>query len=111
MTRDRIEIIKELIPYRFNIALPDEVFSLEVSYNKQHDFFTIALYKDNELVCASEPIVYGAPLWNDVYTSDKFPPLTIIPHDESGENNVVNWSNFGETVFLEIFDTGEEADE
>lgn len=106
MTRDRIEIVKELIPYRFNIALPDEIFSLEISYNQRYDFFVIALYKDNELICAAEPLVYGVPLWNDVYEAGKFPPLTIIPHDESGTNNTVTWENFNSTVFLEVFNDG-----
>lgn len=106
MRKDRILITKDLIPYSFNIMLAGELFNIEVSYNERHDFFTARLSKDNEVVCEGEPIVYGMPLFGDVYKAGKFPALDIIPIDESGEQNTVTFENFGETVFLTIDNIG-----
>lgn len=100
--RDRIIIKKELIPYGFNIALGKEKFNMRFAYNKQADLFTVSLYRDDDLLCDSEPIIYGTPLFKDVYQSGKFPVLKIVPLDESGNEQDVTWDNFGETVFLTI---------
>lgn len=102
MRRDRLLINKEMIPYTFNIPLGDELFHLEVSYNKTHDFFTIALSKDEEVICEGEPIVYGMPLFHDLYISGKYPALDIIPVDDSGEQDSVTFENLGATVFLTV---------
>lgn len=101
---ERIEITKELIPYQFNILLGSDVFDMEVNYNAEGDFFTITLYKNEELICANEPIVYGVPLFKDVYEAGKFPPIDIVPLDESGEKTEANWDNLNEVVFLCIDD-------
>lgn len=100
--RDRIIVKKELIPYGFNIALGKEKFNMRFAYNKQADLFTVSLYRDENLLCDSEPIIYGMPLFKDVYQSGKFPVLKIVPIDESGNEQEVTWENFGETVFLTI---------
>lgn len=100
--RDRIIVKKELIPYGFNIALGKEKFNLRFNYNKQADLFTISLHRDGHLLCNSEPIVYGVPLFKDVYATGNFPVLNIVPLDESGNETEVSWSNFGSTVFLTI---------
>lgn len=100
--KDRLIIEKDLIPYTFNILLADNWYQLEVKYNTYADLFTIGLYKDDECLCEGEPLVYGKPLFNDFYTRD-FPAITIIPVDEAGKNNTVTWDNFGETVFLAIY--------
>ena len=100
--RDRIIVKKELIPYGFNIALGKEKFNMRFAYNKQADLFTVSLYRDDDLLCDSEPIIYGMPLFKDVYQSGKFPVLKIVPLDESGNEQEVTWENFGETVFLTL---------
>ena len=100
--RDRIEINKELIPYTFDILLGGEMFNIRVDYNSYADMFTLTIYKDGELICAGEPVIYGVPLWGDVYEAGKYPAVDIIPLDESGEANAVTWDNFNETVFLVI---------
>lgn len=100
--RDRIIAKKELIPYGFNIALGKEKFNMRFAYNKQADLFTVSLYRDETLLCNSEPIIYGTPLFKDVYQSGMFPVLKIVPLDESGNEQEVTWENFGETVFLTI---------
>ena len=103
--KDRILIEKNLIPYRFSILLGDELFDLDVNYNRYADMFTVALYKGDELICAGEPIVYGVPLFKDVFMPN-YPAITIIPIDESGEANRVTKANLGDTVFLCIDDEG-----
>lgn len=108
MRKDRILITKENIPYNFNILLADELFNIEVSYNEKHDFFTVRLSKNDEVICASEPLVYGMPLFGDVYIAGKYPAIDIIPIDESGEQNSVTFENLGETVFLTVDNAGDE---
>lgn len=107
-TPDVLEIQKDLIPYSCNILLADELFELHFNYNATADLFTVDLYKDGELLCAGEPIVYGIPLWKDVYKADTFPALDITPLDPSGESNTVTYDNLGETVLLIIDNDGEE---
>ena len=109
-TPDILEISKELLPYSFEILLADELFELHINHNATADLFTVDLYKNGELVCAGEPIVYGIPLWKDVYKPGTFPALDIVPIDPSGESNAVTYDNLGETVLL-IIDNGGEAEE
>ena len=100
--RDRIIVKKDLIPYGFNIALGKEKFNLRFAYNAQADLFTVSLYRDGTLLCNAEPIIYGVPLFCDIYKNGVFPVLNIVPLDESGQQQEVTWENFGETVFLTI---------
>lgn len=97
-----IPINKELIPYTFEIALGNEIFEIGVNYNNHADLFTLALYKDGKEICAGEPIIYGQPLWKDVYRAQKHPAFMIVPYDESGQTEKVTYDNLGTTVFLHI---------
>lgn len=100
---DYIEINKALIPYSFDISLADEIFTIEVKYNRIGDFFTLALYKNDELICAGEKIVYGVPLWQNVFQQGKYPALDIIPKAENKEDvTAVTHANLNDTVFLFI---------
>lgn len=108
--KDTIEIKKSLIPYTFNILLAGEEFTIRVDYNKTADMFVLRLEKDGEVICAGEPIVYGVPLWKDVFLANKYPALTITPLDEAKEMNAVTYGNLNETVFL-IIDNGSDEDE
>lgn len=107
-TPDVIGIKKELLPYSCEIVLGGELFGLHFNYNATADLFTVDLYKGGKLICAGEPIVYGIPLWRDVYKAGSFPALDIIPLDLSGESNAVTFDNLGDTVLL-VIDNGEEA--
>lgn len=106
---DVLDITKDLLPYKCNILLAGEQFGLKFDYNATAELFTVDLYKDDELVCAGEPIVYGLPLWRDVYKAGLFPAVDIIPLDPSGESNAVTFDNLGETVLL-IIDNGSGED-
>lgn len=101
MRFEHLPIEKENIPYRFDIALPVELYTLEIRYNHIYDFFTIDLMKDDEVLVLGERIIYGVPLFEDVYDR-RFPAPTIIPLDESGNEQQVTFQNFGETVFLVV---------
>ena len=106
---DVLKINKDLLPYVCNILLAGEQFGLKFNYNATADLFTVDLYKDGELICAGEPIMYGIPLWHDVYKTDKFPALDIIPKDPSGEHNCVTYDNLCNTVLLIVDNDGSEA--
>ncbi len=103
--RDRILIDKSLIPYSFEMELGGYMYMLVVKYNSFCDLFTVTVYKDNTLIC-TEPIMYAQRLFHDVYITDKYPAIDIVPLDESGKENKVTWENFNKTVFLTI-DNGE----
>ncbi len=105
--RDRILIDKESIPYKFDITLGAEAYTLDVNYNKTFDFFTIGLYKQGVKICAGEPLVYGMPLFRNSYRPGDYPPLDMIPLDESGKESRVTWDNFGVSVFLTVDNEGE----
>lgn len=100
--KDRIIVKKDLIPYGFDIALGKDKFNMRFAYNQGADLFTVTLYRDGILLCNAEPIIYGVPLFRDIYVGGVFPALDIVPLDESGQEQEVTWGNFGETVFLTI---------
>lgn len=106
--RDYIHIEKEMIPYSFNILLADEWFALSIDYNETADMFTLALYKDNELI-ATEPLILDVPLFADVYRKG-FPAVTLVPQDPSGTVDEITYSNLGENVYLTIDDEGDDDD-
>ena len=110
MRKDRILITKEFIPYSFKILLADELFTLTIHYNDKRDFFTVGLEKDGETICQAEPIVYGYPLFRDVYEAGKYPCIDIIPIDESGERNTVTFENLNATVFLTVDNYSEDEE-
>lgn len=109
--RDIIEVEKELMPYNFDIALAGDEFNLEFMYNKTADMFTVTLSKEDEVLVFNEPIIYGVPLFADVYKSGLFPMVEIVPLDESGTETAVTYDNFGKTVFLTIDDEPEDESE
>lgn len=97
-----IEIDKDSIPYTFDIDIVGEVFGFEVNYNNRFDFFTVDLYKDDELIIAGEKIVYGKELFSTI-NDERLPKAVIIPIDPSGFEEIrVGWDQLGVSVFLEV---------
>lgn len=115
MKYDYIEINTEEIPYEFDIVLADETFLIGVDYNETAEMFVLSLSKldeetgDYKEICSGEPVVYGVPLWQDVYRSGQFPALVIVPFDDSKESNAVTFDNLNKTVFLKI-DNSEDSE-
>lgn len=109
MDYEHIPIEKDLIPYQFELELEQEVFTFDIQYNEIYDFFTLDVYKNDELLVVGEKLVYGEPLFNHIYTPD-FPAPTIIPYDPSNHENRITWENLNETVFL-IIENGGDIDE
>lgn len=108
MDYECIEIEKELIPYDFEVELEDQLFKLDIRYNETYDFFTVDLYKDDELIVAGEKLVYNVPLFESTYDPKTHPANTIIPLDPSGIESRVSWDNLNETVFLCIENGGDD---
>lgn len=102
----RINVRKELIPYGFSIALGKEKFNMRFAYNRQADLFTVSLYRGGKLLCHAEPIIYGVPLFRDVYEGGVFPVPDIVPSGGAGDEAEVTWDNFGSTVFLTVGNGG-----
>lgn len=98
---ETIPIIKTEIPYRFDITLGAEVFEMEIRYNQQHNFFTVDLFKDGEVLVYGEKMTYGQPLFAEV-RDDRFPIMELVPMDEAGRENRVTWENLEKTVFLAV---------
>ena len=106
MNKDTITINKKLIPYTFDIELSSEIFTFYVDYNNTGKFFTIGLSKNGEVICSGEPIVYGIPLFRDIYVSGLFPAVDIIPLSMSKSYDAVTYDNLCETVLL-LIDNGD----
>ena len=107
MKKDRININKALIPYKFSIALNDTNFTFEVRHNNEADLFVIGLYDRNGQLICTEPVIYGSELFARHYQPGIYPSIRIVPLDDSGANTAVTWQNFNETVFLTIENTGD----
>lgn len=101
-----IEIEKALIPYRFEVELGAELFVMEIRYNELHDYFTLDLQKDGEILVYGEKVVYAMPLFNQVF-DNRFPAPTIVPIDPSGKEKRVTFENLNITVFLKLVNSNE----
>jgi hypothetical protein len=101
MNKEYINIEKALIPYRFEIELGVELFEIEIHYNQVGDYFSLDLYKDGEVLVYGEKIVYGEPLFSEIF-DNRYPGPEIIPIDESNKESRVGWDNLNKTVFLVV---------
>lgn len=94
-----IEIEKDLIPYRFDIDLSDELFSFEVHHNERFDYFTVNLEKDGETLVLGEKLMLNKVMFSAL-TDPRLPKVYLIPIDESGEADRITFDNMGVKVFL-----------
>lgn len=99
---EHIAIDTSLVPYTFDVELAQDTFTFTLAYNELHDYYTMSLAKDEEIIVAGEKIVYGQPLFANAYNYDKLPAPTIVPLDLSGKETRVGKSNFGKTVLLTL---------
>lgn len=97
----RIPIYKDQIPYRFETMFNGVLYTFEVHYNVEHDFFTVDLYRLDEPIIYGEKLVYNEPLFQSL-NDDTLPKL--IPIDPSGAEERITYDNFGETVILQVIE-------
>ncbi len=108
--RDYIEVDKNLMPYSFDILLGAEMFNLAFKWNERAAQFTCTLSKDDEVLVYDEPLIYGSVLFASEYQSGVFPPLDLVPWDESEQETEVTFDNFGKTVFLTVKMGGDDSE-
>lgn len=97
---DYIEIDKDSVPYRFETSIADELYTFEIHYNADYDFFTVDLEDANgEALVSGEKLIYGQSLFADVWDS-RFPKIPIVPWDESENSTEVTWDTLNTSVFL-----------
>ena len=94
-----MEIDKSMIPYRFDMTIKGETYTFQVNYNVTHDFFTIDLYKNDEVIVLGEKLVYGKPLFMSAQHKD-IPKAIIIPYDVSENTDRITFENMNEDVLL-----------
>ncbi|ASS66372.1 MULTISPECIES: hypothetical protein [unclassified Paenibacillus] len=104
-----IEIDKAQIPYQFEIELTGELYRMEIQYNPDFDFFTVDLYRGDELLATGQKLVYGVPLWRAIW-DERFPDVAIVPYDLAEKETRITWDNLGESVFLYLYE-GADGDE
>lgn len=100
-----INIIKENIPYQFDIRLNKLTYTMEINYNPDFDFFTVSVADSTGTVLTSgEKLILNKEILStQSYVS--FP--TVKPLDAAGVETEITWGNFGETVFLTVGGVGE----
>ena len=103
-----IEIDKNMIPYRFDMTIKGETYTFQVNYNATHDFFTIDLYKNDEVIVLGEKVVYGKPLFFTSQHKD-VPKVTITPYDVSENTDRITFENMNEDVLLLMIGDENEA--
>lgn len=95
-----IRVDKALIPYTFDVRLIGITYTMEIKYNSRHDFFTIAIKKqDGTVLTSGEKLILNKPILSERLYID-FPLIT--PSDATLEANRITWDNFGRTVFLYV---------
>ena len=98
---DFIAIDKNRMPYRFDVPLAGTTYTLEMHYNSKGDFFTVDLYRGEELLAAGERLVYAWPLFATC-AAEGFPGVALIPFDLAWREEDVSWDNLGESVYLYV---------
>lgn len=105
---DYIIIERIDFPYSYDVSFGASYFTLTFKYNEACDLFTCTLSKGDNVLVYDEPIVYGKPLFSDIYIAGDFPAVNIVPLDPSGESKAITYDNFLVNVQLYI-DNGEHS--
>lgn len=110
---DYLPIEKDLIPYRFDIAINNETFTFEFHYNSEGDFFTCDLLKGETVLLYGEKISYGVYMFGaqlqdgKIITRDVYSKAILLPLDVSGQSTRVGWDELGESVLVYVLTEGE----
>ena len=96
-----LPLYKDQIPYQFELELDGEVYTFELHYNGEYDFFTIDLTLNDEVIVYGDKLMLNKPLFS-TYTDRRIPKTPIIPRDPSNTETRITHANFGETVLLYV---------
>lgn len=102
-----LPIYKDRIPYQFESKFNDILYTFEIHYNSECDFFTIDLYEGDKIIVHGEKMVYNQQLFKSM-NENMLPKLT--PLDPSEQEEKITYENFTHTVFLRV-DDDEQTDE
>lgn len=94
-----LPIKKELIPYRFDTEMNGVLYTFEIHYNSEYDFFTMDLFVNDDVQMYGEKLVYNQPIFQSL-TDERLPE--IVPIDPSNKENKITYSNFADTVVLKV---------
>ena len=106
--QDAIPIDVEEVPYQFEIDIDDtgEFHTIMVQYNATHDYYTLDVSYDGEVLVYGAKLTYGVPVFSAI-SDERLPKSNLVPRDVAGIENRVSISNLGKTVFLFVEPGGE----
>lgn len=103
---NRIEIKKDIIPYRFDIDIGNKIFTFDINYNFLFDYFTIDLSFADEVLVKGEKLVLEEVLFKSLYKDDagnideRFPSDVLIPISPNNAARRIGWNELENSVFL-----------
>ena len=100
--KDYIIIERTTFPCSCDVLIGAEIFNFLFKYNESSDLFTCTLTRGENVLVYDEPVIYGKPMFGDIYIAGVFPAVNIFPFDESGKNDTITFDNFLRDVKLTI---------
>lgn len=96
------------VPYQFEIDIDDsgEFHTFLVQYNATHDYYTLDVSKDDEVIVYGAKLTYGVPVFSAI-SDERLPKAELVPRDVAGIEDRVSINNLGKTVFLFVESGGE----
>jgi len=104
-----IPVFKDVLPFVYSIKIAGETFVFTFNYNESGDFFTVDLFRGDEILCYGEKIVYGKPLIS-AFADERFPKAAIVPLDFAGIRDKVGFEEMESDVFLYVITQEEMSD-
>lgn len=98
-----IPIYKDQIPYQFDLELGAMIYTFELQYNADYDFFTIDCLLNDEVIVYGEKLVLNKPLFANL-SNRLLPQELITPVDASNTEARITFTNLGETIQLQVGD-------
>lgn len=101
-----IPLDKAKVPYQFDIALDKQLFTLELHYNLQFDFFTMDLIKGTTTLVSQEKLILKQFPFRECYEdkdhnlNPNFPQGLFYVGTTDSTIKRVNYANLGDTVQL-----------
>lgn len=107
-----IEIEKDRLPYKTQVEINGEIFTLELQYNLYDERVYCSLYDvDDNLLASDEPVTIGQMMFARYYIDNagnfrnSFPKAIIIPNyydsakkDKMVYNNISEWALYVEEI-------------